>query len=106
MSPDLGRRDCMVAMYDRGLGTGEIAREFSVQAPAVRRTLIRAGVYRGAVRRGPKRSPKTVAQIASLTEHVAEGGSINGWATANSLNQSWASQLWDKIKRDLGAQAV
>lgn len=106
MSPDLGRRARMVAMYQRGLGTGDIAREFSVKAPAVRRTLIRAGVYRGAARRGPTRSPTTVAQIAALTEHVADGGSINGWATANGINQSWASQLWDKVKRDLGAQAV
>lgn len=106
MSPDLGKRDRMIAMYDRGLGTGEIAREFSVRAPAVRRALIRAGVYRGAPRRGPKRSPKTDIQIAALTEHVAEGGSINSWAAANDLRQSWASQLWDKVKRDLGAQAA
>lgn len=106
MIPDPSRRDRMIAMYERGLGTGEIAAEFSIKAPAVRRSLIRAGVYRGAVRMGPRRSPKTVAQIVSLTEHVAEGGSVNGWAVANDLNQSWASQLWDKIKRDLGAQAA
>jgi len=106
MIPDPSRRDRMIAMYERGLGTGEIAAEFSVRPPAVRRALIRAGVYRGAARRGPKRSPKTIAHIVALTEHVAEGGSINSWATANSINQSWASQLWDKIKRDLGAQAV
>lgn len=105
MIPDPSRRDRMVAMYDRGCGTGEIAAEFSVRPPAVRKALIRAGVYRGAARRGPKRNATTVAQIAALTEHVAEGGSINSWATANGVLQSWASQLWDKVKRDLGAQA-
>jgi hypothetical protein len=45
MSPDLGRRERMVAMYRRGLGTEEIAEQFSVRTPAVRQALIRAGVY-------------------------------------------------------------
>ena len=106
MSPDLGRTDRMIAMYDRGLGTGEIAAEFSVKAPAVRRTLIRAGVYRGAPRRGPQRSAETRAQIASLAEHVAEGGDPVVWGRENGVDSPWRAQLWNKIKRDLGAQAV
>lgn len=46
MTPDPSRRDRMVAMYLRGLGTEEIAEQFSVRTPAVRSALIRAGVYR------------------------------------------------------------
>jgi DNA-directed RNA polymerase specialized sigma24 family protein len=46
MIPDASRRDRMVAMYQRGLGTEEIAEQFSVRTPAVRSALIRAGVYR------------------------------------------------------------
>lgn len=45
MIPDPSRRDRMVAMYRRGVGTEEIAEEFSVRTPAVRSALIRAGVY-------------------------------------------------------------
>lgn len=106
MIPDPSRRDRMVAMYQRGCGTGEIAAEFSVRPPAVRMALIRAGVYRGAPSMGPKRSPKTVAQIDSLAEHVANGGEISDWRRANGLTNSWAAQLWSKIRRDLGAQAA
>ena len=106
MIPDPTRRDRMVAMYERGLGTGEIAAEFSVCPPAVRMALIRAGVYRGASHFGPRRSEATTAQINSLAEHVANGGVINDWRRANGLKNSWSAQLWAKICRDLGAQAV
>lgn len=105
MSPDLGRRERMIAMYERGCGTGEIAREFSVKPPAVRRSLIRAGVYRGAPRSGPRRSSETEAHIASLAEHVANGGDPIIWGRENGVDSAWRAQLWNKIKRDLGAQA-
>lgn len=106
MIPDISRRDRMVAMYERGCGTGEIAAEFSVKPPAVRMALIRAGVYRGAPRLGPARSPKTDMQIAALAEHVANGGELAEWGRANGVPSSWSHQLWAKICRDLGAQAV
>lgn len=106
MIPDPTRRDRMIAMYRRGLSTGEIAAEFSVKAPAIRIALIRAGVYYGAPHRGPRRSARTTAQIASLAEYVANGGEIAAWGRANDVPSSWANQLWSKIKRDLGAQAA
>lgn len=106
MVPDLSRRDRMVAMYQRGCGTGDIAAEFGIRAPAVRTALIRAGIYRGAPRRGPKRSPKTELLMSSLAEHVSEGGDISDWARANGLRNTWGHQLWSKICRDLGEQAA
>lgn len=106
MIPDPSRRDRMIAMYQRGCGTGEIAAEFSVNPPAVRMALIRAGVYRGAPRLGPARSAKTTQQIDALAEHVAEGGTVTAWGRENNVECSWTHQLWRKICRDLGAQAV
>lgn len=106
MIPDPSRRARMVAMYERGLGTGEIAAEFSVRPPAIRKALIRAGVYRGAARRGPQRNPKTNEQIDALAQHVADGGTVSAWARESGIPSSWAHQLWGKICRDLGAQAV
>jgi transposase len=105
MIPDQSRRDRMVAMYQRGVGCGDIAREFGVKPNAVRMSLTRAGVYEPPQRRAKRPNPKTEAAKADLAEFVANGGTVSGWATRTRTRNSWAHQLWAMIRRDLGAQA-
>lgn len=56
--------------------------------------------------KSPAARAKVSAQKASLAEHVAEGGSISGWARASDVKEPWAFALWSKIRADLGPQAV
>jgi hypothetical protein len=110
MTRDLGRRDRMVAMYARGAGTEEIAAEFSIRTPAARMALIRAGVYRPGPRannsRSPEASARTAMQIEALAEYVAEGGTPTGWSREAGIDGGRARQLWSRIKREMGAQAI
>jgi hypothetical protein len=59
-------------------------------------------------RRRPKKGPtaETRRQMASLAEHVAEGGSINAWAALAGVSTSRARQIWGRIKAAVGTQAV
>jgi hypothetical protein len=109
MIPDPSRRDRMVAMHNRGLSNAEIAREFGLNTPAVRMALLRAGVISSRSTgwtKSPEATAKTAAQKASLAEHRADGGSLASWARSSDVKESWARQLWRKIRDDLGAQAV
>lgn len=84
MSPDIGRRERMVAMYLRGTDCAEIAREFHVQHPAVRKLLMRAGVYQG---REPRPLPvdfreqaETGMTVRQLRRHYGAGvGVVQRW---------------------------
>lgn len=59
--------------------------------------------YRYKPRKGP--SPDTQRQMASLAEHVAEGGSVAEWAPLAGLSLSRAKQIWARIKAGVGWQA-
>ncbi len=67
------------------------------------------GSYAGLTVRQDRNRPltaETVANMDALAEHVADGGSVRGWSKANGFSQSRADQLWQHIKRGLGAQAA
>ena len=55
--------------------------------------------------RSPEARAKTEAQKAELAEHVANGGAVTAWSRENGIQESWAWQLWRKIRNDLGEQA-
>ncbi len=109
MRPATLDRARIVRMYQGGLSPSDIATELGARLNAVKMNLRRAGVYQSRWA-GPKGSPeaiaKTESQKASLAEHVAEGGTVSGWARHNGVAESWAWQLWRKIRADLGAQAI
>lgn len=65
-----------------------------------RRTIAKTGT------RSAEARAMTEAQKSALAEHVAEGGSITGFARDSGIDESWVWQLWGKIRRDLGVQAV
>lgn len=51
-------------------------------------------------------SEKTVRLMGELAELVAEGDSIVGAGRKLGLKQSYTDQLWQRIRRGLGEQAV
>lgn len=51
-------------------------------------------------------SHKTRLTMDALAELVANGSTISGAGLTLGLTQSYADQLWQRIKRELGAQAV
>lgn len=98
MQTDPGRHERMVAMYRRGVSIGEIASQFSVQPPAVRRVIVAAGLNLAKVR--PLADWK-----GELAEYVANGGTISGFSIVNGRSSNWAFAIWKLIRADLGAQA-
>lgn len=61
---------------------------------------------KGGDTRSPAIRAKVAAQMASLAEHVANGGSICGWGRDNSVGEDRTFQLWRNIRNSLGEQAV
>lgn len=111
MTPDIGRSERMVAMFQRSVPVSDIAREFGVNPPAVRKALTKAGVYAprpraGIATKGSAARARTRAQVDSLAEHVAEGGSITGWARDHGYADSRGFQVWSIIRTEMGVQAI
>lgn len=60
----------------------------------------------GIATKGSTARARVRMQVTSLAEHVAEGGSIAGWARDNALAESRGFQVWAVIRREMGAQAI
>lgn len=46
------------------------------------------------------------ARMDALAEHVAEGGSIAGFARESGMSERGAQMAWAKVVAGMGAQAV
>lgn len=107
--PIASDRDRVCAMYRRGVPVPEIASQFSVNPPAVRGMLRRAGIYRPKWTQSSSKGAAAEARLApekvSLAEHMAEGGTIAGWERLHGVKKDRGHYVWGRIRADLGAQA-
>ena len=53
----------------------------------------------------PERADLNRAQMAAIAEHVAEGASISAAGRAVGISQQRASQIFARIRAELGWQA-
>lgn len=59
-----------------------------------------------------KINPFTVRAMAlraardDLAEHIAEGGSIAGYARQTGMSSRGVEKMWARIRTDMGAQAI
>lgn len=102
-------RERVCAMYRRGVPVPEIAFQFSVNPPAVRGMLRRAGVYQPKwtqeSTKGALAEARLAPEKASLAEHMADGGTIAGWERVARVKEGRGHYVWGRIRADLGAQA-
>lgn len=88
----------MIALYEAGSSTKELAERYGVKTPAITRALNACGVK-------PRKPQQAAPRMDALAELVADGMTIWGASRHLGITEARGNQIWARIRSKLGWQA-